>query len=59
MALTRWMQPLLDQVPLGAVEDAGDEVEGDQQLGRAAFGIDGEGDAEAAEQLLRGALLGD
>ncbi len=50
---------LLDQVPLGAVEDAGDEVEGDQPLGRAALAIDGEGDAEPAEQLLGRVLLGD
>ena len=49
----------IDQVPLGAVEDAGDEVEGNQPLGRAAFGIDGEGNAEASEQLLGGVLLGD
>jgi hypothetical protein len=49
----------LDQVPLGAVEDARDEVEGDQPLGRTALGIDSEGDAEPAEQLLSGVLLGD
>ena len=49
----------LDQVPFGAVEDARDQIEGDQPLGRAAFGIDGEGDAEPAEQLLSRVLLGD
>ena len=49
----------LDKVPFGAVEDARDQVEGDQPLGRAALGIDGEGDAEPAEQLLGRVLLGD
>ena len=49
----------LDQVPFGAVEDARDQVERDQPLGRAAFGIDGEGDAEPAKQLLGRVLLGD
>ena len=49
----------LDKLPFGAVEDTRDQVEGDQPLGRAAVGIDGEGDAEAAEQLLGGDLLGD
>ena len=48
----------LDQIPFGAVEDAGDEVEGDQTFGRAAFSINGEGDAEPAKQLLGGVLLG-
>ena len=37
---------------------ARDEIEGDQPLGRAAFGIDREGDAEPAEQLLSRCLLG-
>src|SRR5262245_10874118 len=36
-----------------------DQVERDQALGRAPFGIDGEGDAELAEQLLGRVLLGD
>jgi hypothetical protein len=49
----------LDQVPFGAVEDAGDEVERDQPLGRTALGVDCEGNAEPAKQLFRGALLGD
>ena len=49
----------LDQVPFRAVENARDEVEGNQPLGRAAFAIDGEGDAEPAEQLFGGILLGD
>ena len=49
----------LDKLPFGAVEDARNEVERDQPLGRAAVGIDGEGDAEAAKQLLRRDLLGD
>ncbi len=49
----------LDQIPFGAVEDAGNEVEGDQTFGRAAFSINGEGDAEPAKQLLGGVLLGD
>jgi multiple antibiotic resistance protein len=44
---------------LGAVEDARNEVERDQSLGRAALGIDREGDAEPAEQLFRRVLLGD
>ena len=43
----------LDKLPFGAGEDTRDQVEGDQPLGRAAIGIDGESDAEAAKQLLR------
>ncbi len=49
----------LHEVPLGAVEDAGNEVEGNQPLGRAALGIDGKGDTEAPEQLFCRVLLGD
>jgi hypothetical protein len=49
----------LDQVPFGTVENAGDQVKRDQPLGRAAFGVDGKGDAEPAEQLLGGVLLRD
>jgi hypothetical protein len=49
----------LHEVPFGAVEDARDEVEGDQPLGRASFGIDGKGDAQPPEQLFRRVLLGD
>src|SRR6202158_3894721 len=49
----------LHEVPLGAVEDAGNEVEGNQPLGRAALGIDGKGDAGAREDLSRRVLLGE
>ena len=47
----------LHEFPFGPGENARDEIEGDQPLGRAAFGIDREGDAEPAEQLLRRRLL--
>ena len=49
----------LDQIPLGAVDNAGDKVEGNQPLGRTAFAIDRKGDAEPAENLLGGLLLVD
>ena len=49
----------LHELPFGAVENARHEIEGDQPLGRAAFAIDREGDAEPAEQLLGRRLLGD
>jgi hypothetical protein len=49
----------LHEIPLGAVEDAGDQVKRDQPLGRAAFGVDCKGDAEPAEQLLSCVLLRD
>ena len=50
---------LFHELPFGAVENAGNQIEGDQPLGRAALGIDREGDAEPAEKLLGGGLLGD
>src|SRR5258708_29411417 len=39
------------------VEEGRDDVEGDEALGIAARGIDGEGDADAAEEQLRLAPL--
>lgn len=45
-------QPRLDHRPLGLLEHAGDDVEGDQPLGRLLLSIDGEGDADAAEEVL-------
>ena len=48
----------LHELPFGAAENARHEIEGDQPLGRAAFAIDREGDAEPAEQLLGRRLLG-
>ena len=38
--------------PLGLFEDPRHHVEGDQAVGVAALAIDGEGDADAAEQIL-------
>jgi hypothetical protein len=49
----------LDEIPFGAVEDTGDQVERDQPLGRSPFGIDGKGDAEPAKQFLGCILFGD
>ena len=45
------------ELPFRRVEHARNDVEGDQPLGIAAFGIDGEGDADAAEQKLGLAAL--
>ena len=44
------LQAALEIGPFGGVEDARDDVEGDQPLGVAALLIDGEGDADPAEQ---------
>ncbi len=41
-----------EEVPLRGREDAGNDVEGDEALGRFRFAIDGEGDADAPEQQL-------
>ena len=49
----------LDEIPLGAVDNAGDQIEGNQPLGRTPFAIDRKGDAEPPENLLGGLLLGD
>ena len=38
-------EPALDAVPLGARNDARNQVEGEQALGAAAVAVDGEGDA--------------
>ena len=48
----------LHQLPFGAIENAGNEIEGDQALGRAGFAIDREGDTQAAKNLFGGLLLG-
>ena len=49
--------PLLDArrqlAPFGSGKDAGDDVEGDEPLGRLVVAIDGKGDALAAEDRLR------
>ena len=42
--------------PFARREDAGDDVEGDDPLGRLLVAIDGEGDAEAAEGGFGGLL---
>ena len=47
------LQPLAQQVPFLGGEDAGDDVERDQPLGRIRLAIDREGDADAAEQQFR------
>ena len=39
--------------PFGRRDDARDDVEGDEPLGRLVVAVDGEGDAGAAEQRLR------
>ena len=49
----------LHQRPFAAVQDAGNQVEGNQPLGRATLGIDRKGDPEAAKQLLGRRLLDD
>ena len=45
-------QPGRHAVPFGPRDDARDDVEGDQPFGVAAFAVDREGDADAAEQQL-------
>ena len=47
----------LQQPPFGGRDDARDEVEGDQPLERVLGAVDGEGDAEPAEDALRFLLL--
>ena len=49
-ALTRWMMPASSCVHSRWEIRRGDDVEGDQALGRLLLAIDGEGDADAAEQ---------
>ena len=51
-------QPLLQMGPFGAREDARQEIEGDQTLGRLLVAIDREGDAHAPEQHLGLAAAG-
>ena len=46
------LEPLREAVPLAAAQHARDDVEGDQPLGIAALGVDGEGDADAPEEQL-------
>ncbi len=47
------LEPGAQQVPFGGGENARQDVEGDEPLLRVRFAIDGEGDADAAEQELR------
>ncbi len=49
-------QPRAQPRPFVGEEDARDDVERDDPLGGVAVAIDGEGDAELAEGLLRGLL---
>src|SRR4029079_5703145 len=42
----------LHQLPFSPIENAGNEIEGDQALGRAGFTIDREGDTPAAKKWL-------
>ena len=46
-------QPRFEPRPLGARNDAGDDVERDQPLGGVLVAVDGEGDADAAKQKFR------
>jgi hypothetical protein len=58
-ALTRWTSPL-PAWPIRPWDDARDDVEGDQALGAGIVAIDGEGDADAAEdQVGLGTFAGD
>ena len=47
------LEALPEQVPFPGGEDAGDDVERNQPLGRIRLAIDREGDADAAEQQFR------
>jgi hypothetical protein len=58
-ALTRWTRPA-SSLAHSAGDDARDDVEGDQALGAGIVAIDGEGDADAAEdQVGLGTFAGD
>ena len=59
IALTRWMQPRSTSAHSPRSRMRGNQIEGDQPLGRATLGIDREGDAEPAKQLLGRRLLDD
>ena len=50
------LEPGREPLPFGGGEDARDDVERDDPLGRLLLAIDGEGDAEAAEGGLGGLL---
>ncbi len=45
-------EPLLQDLPFGLGDDTGDDVERDQPFGGLGIAIDGEGDADSAEEQL-------
>src|SRR5690606_30211879 len=47
------LEPVREPAPFVGREDAGNNVEGDEPLLRRLLAVDGEGDADAAEQKLR------
>ena len=52
-ARTRCSMPRRQTPPFGGRDDARNDVEGDEPLGRFIAAVDGEGDAGAAEHRLR------